>query len=68
MLAQWILFFLGIVVASVPFLQLPPAFDTTILLVAGLTVSFIAGRAVRDWSRKVQATSVAQVFEEKESS
>lgn len=70
MLTQWVLFFLGLLVAAVPFLELPPSFDNFILVVAGLSVSFIAGRAVREWSRtahRVSIESEKEILKEKES-
>lgn len=72
MLTQWTLFFIGILVAAVPFLGLPPSFDNFILVLAGLSVSFIAGRAVREWSQTAHrqpATAAAETenLKEKES-
>lgn len=68
MLTQWTLFFIGILVAAVPFLGLPPSLDSFILVVAGLLVSFIAGRAMREWSRTAHRApneSESEILKEK---
>lgn len=69
MLTQWVLFFIGILVASVPFLEFPPSFDNAILVLAGLSVSFMAGRAIREWSRvahRPPTLSEVETLKEKE--